>query len=216
MTCSTHTLQIHLLVLATAALHALLGRRKVVRIAVTTAERKLHALIAARIPVESRQLLVAVAGKRRQLTRVARVVAAALALAGRVEIVAVAAAAAVREHLADTLVSVVVVATLGHPAFARIDVQQTVGLGELRGIGRPAGLLGLRPLLRLSDWHGVRSLAALRAAGLGVEVVGVAAEAAVVELATAGIGRIVVPAGGVVLALANFGGQLAQILGCGW
>lgn len=57
--------------------------------------------------------------------------------------------------------------------------------------------------------------AALRARVLRVEVVRVAAVAAVVELAAAGVGGVVVPARRVVLALADLGGQLAQVLGCG-
>lgn len=57
--------------------------------------------------------------------------------------------------------------------------------------------------------------AALRARVLRVEVVRVAAVAAVVELAAARVGGVVVPARRVVLALADLGGQLAQVLGCG-
>lgn len=199
----------------------------------TAAVLELGALLRTGIPIPARLSLITIAWQRWQRACITRVLATALAFFGRVEIVCIAAATAVRESLTDALVTIVMVAQFADPTITDVGIQQTRGLAEWT-----AALAGLllrltRTLMLLASfglalfrfsgtwcwrcwsngWPGIGSFATRRTSFFRVEIIGIAAVAAIVELTATGVCCVVVPSRCVVLTFADLGGQFAIVLG---
>lgn len=197
--------RLRLRLLASLASATALGLGEVVvAVAAASGVMELHTFIDTAIVVPACFVALALSLDGRQIAGVLHIAALLLALVFVLEIVLIAGAAAIGEHIASALARIVVEARLNRTARSGLLRQEAVlGAERLAGIG-----------LRCFGGRLLGSNALRQACLLIDEIVVVAAAAAVVELSASILLDVEVPTSLVVLAIAHLGRLLACVFVC--